>query len=79
MKNELNIHFEQKFATSSYGVGIGRPWCSWKAYEICNSLFQKKNLKKKYFSPHKLSKQQSTNFWSQGILEINTQFTNEFF
>jgi hypothetical protein len=28
-------------------------------------------LKKNYFSPHKLPKQQSTNFWSQGILGVN--------
>jgi hypothetical protein len=34
-------------------------------------LSQKKNLKKNYFSSHKLSKQQSTNFWSQGILGVN--------
>jgi hypothetical protein len=28
-------------------------------------------LKKKYFSSHKLPKQQSTCFWSQGILGFN--------
>jgi hypothetical protein len=28
----------------------------------------KKKLKKNYFSSHKLPKQQSTSFWSQGIL-----------
>jgi hypothetical protein len=27
-------------------------------------------LKKNYFSSHKLPKQQSTSFWSQGILEV---------
>jgi hypothetical protein len=27
-------------------------------------------LKKNYFSSHKLPKQQSTNFWSQGILGV---------
>jgi hypothetical protein len=37
-KNELNTHFQQKFATGSYGVGIGCAWCSWKACEICNSF-----------------------------------------
>jgi hypothetical protein len=26
-KNELNTRFEQKFTTSSYGVGIRRAWC----------------------------------------------------
>jgi hypothetical protein len=31
----------------------------------------KKNLKKNYFSSHKLPKQQSTNFWFQGILGVN--------
>jgi hypothetical protein len=42
---------------------------------------KRKNRKKYYFSSHKLPKQQSTNFWSQGILEIkspllNSQFNN---
>jgi hypothetical protein len=27
-KNELNTCFQQKFAMGSYGVGIGRAWCS---------------------------------------------------
>jgi hypothetical protein len=66
MKNEHNTCFQQKFATGSYGVGIGRAWCC----EICSSLVQKKKLKKNYFSSHKLPKQQSTSFWSQGILGI---------
>jgi hypothetical protein len=70
MKNELNTCFQQKFATGSYGVGIGRAWCSRKACEICSSLIQKKKLKKKYFSSHTLPKQQSTSFWSQGILGV---------
>jgi hypothetical protein len=70
MENELNTCFQQKFATGSYGVGIGRAWCSRKACEICSSLVQKKKLKKKYFSSHKLPKQQSTIFWSQGILGV---------
>jgi hypothetical protein len=30
----------------------------------------KKKLKKIYFSSHKLPKQQSTSFWSQGILGV---------
>jgi hypothetical protein len=38
MKNELNTCFQQKFATGSYSVGIGRAWCSRKACEICSSL-----------------------------------------
>jgi hypothetical protein len=54
----------------SYGVRIGRAWCSRKACEICSSLIQKKKLKKNYFSSHKLPKQQSTSFWSQGILGV---------
>jgi hypothetical protein len=73
MKNELNTCFQQKFATGSYGVGIGRAWCSRKACEICSSLVQKKKLKKKHFSSHKLPKQQSTSFWSQGILGVKEQ------
>jgi hypothetical protein len=74
MKNELNTCFQQKFAMGSYGVGIGRAWCSWKACEICSSLVQKKKLKKSYFSSHKLPKQQSTSFWSQGILGVNDMY-----
>jgi hypothetical protein len=74
MKNELNTCFQQKFATGSYGVGIGRAWCSRKACEICSSLVQKKKLKKIYFSSHKLPKQQSTSFWFQGILGVNDNF-----
>jgi hypothetical protein len=68
MKNELNTCFQQKFAMGSYGVGIGRAWCSQK-YVV--HLSKRKNLKKNYFSSHKLPKQQSTSFWSQGILGIN--------
>jgi hypothetical protein len=70
MKNELNTLFQQKFATGAYGVGIGRAWCSRKACEICSSLVKKKKLKKNNFSSHKLPKQQSTSFWSQGILGV---------
>jgi hypothetical protein len=69
-KNELNTCFQQNFTIGSYGVIIGRAWCSWKACEICSSLVQKKNLKKICFSSHKLPKQQSTSFWSQGILGV---------
>jgi hypothetical protein len=47
MKNELNTCFQQKFATGSYKVGIGRAWCSGKACEICSLLISKKKLKKK--------------------------------
>ena len=32
----------------------------------------KEKIEKKYFSSHKLPKQQLTNFWSQGILEVNS-------
>jgi hypothetical protein len=31
-------------------------------------------LKKNYFSSHELPKQQSTNFWSQGILGVKLLF-----
>jgi hypothetical protein len=75
MKNELNTCFQQKFATGSYRVRIGRAWCSRKACEICSSLVQKKKLKKKYFSSHKLPKQRSTSFWSQGILGVNMKYS----
>jgi hypothetical protein len=66
MKNERNTCFQQNFTTGSYGVGIGRAWCSWKACEIFSSLIQKKKLKIIYFSSHKLPKQKSTSFRSQG-------------
>jgi hypothetical protein len=49
MKNEFNTCFQQNFATGSYGVGIGRAWCSRKACKICSSLVQKKKLKKIIF------------------------------
>jgi hypothetical protein len=49
MKNELNTCFQQKFATGSYGVRIGRAWCSRKACEICSSLVQKEKMEKKLF------------------------------
>jgi hypothetical protein len=52
---------------------LGMLWCSRKACEICSSLVQKKKLIKKYFSSHKLPKQQSTK-WSQGILGVNIHF-----
>jgi hypothetical protein len=71
MKNELNTRFQQNFTMGSYIVGIGRAWCLWKACEICSSLVQEKKLKKKYFSSHKLPKQQSSSFWSQGILGVS--------
>jgi hypothetical protein len=49
MKNELNTCFQQKFATGSYGVGIGHAWCSRKACEICSSLRLKEKNEKKIF------------------------------
>jgi hypothetical protein len=73
MKNELNSCFQQKFATGSYGVGIGRAWCSQKACEILVHLSKRKKIEKKLFSSHKLPKQQLTNFWSQGILGIKVK------
>jgi hypothetical protein len=76
-KNELDNRFEQNFTTDSYKVGIGRAWCSRKACEICSSLVQKKILKNKYFSLHKLPKLQLTSFWSQGILGVNIKGSNE--
>jgi hypothetical protein len=72
-ENELNTRFHHNFTTGSYGVGIGRAWCSRKACEICSSLVQKKKLKINYFSSHKLPKQQLTSFWSQGILGVNQE------
>jgi hypothetical protein len=43
MKNELNTCFQQKFATGSYRVGIGRAWCSRKACALCSTFVLKKN------------------------------------
>jgi hypothetical protein len=70
MKNELNTCFQQKLATGSYGVGIGRVLYSQKACEICSLVVPKIKLKKNYFSSHELPKQQSPNFWSQGISRV---------
>jgi hypothetical protein len=72
-QNEFNTHFEQKFATGSYGVGIGRAWCSWKACEMCSSFVQTKKMKKNKNSSCMLPKQQLTSFWSQGILGVKVQ------
>jgi hypothetical protein len=41
-----------------------------KKIEKKKKIFTKKKLKKIYFSSHKLPKQQSTSFWSQGILGV---------
>jgi hypothetical protein len=71
-KNELNTCFQQKFTMGSYGVLIGRAYCSQKARGICSLLVEKKRLKKKYFSSYKLPKEQSTSFWSQEILWVTT-------
>jgi hypothetical protein len=35
-------------------------------------------LKKNYFSSHKLPKQQSTSFWSQGILGVKEECKKKF-
>jgi hypothetical protein len=53
-KNELITFFAQKFTTGSNGVGIGSAFFFPKAFEIFSSLVQKQNLKKNYFSSHKL-------------------------
>jgi hypothetical protein len=55
----------------SLGIGIGHAWSFHKVYEICSSFVQKKKLKKKISSSHKLPKQKSTSFWSQGIFGID--------
>jgi hypothetical protein len=70
---KLTTLFEQKFIIGSYGVGIGCAWCCQKACEICNSLVQKTKLKKIHFSTHRLPKQQTTSFWSQGILGVKVK------
>jgi hypothetical protein len=48
-------------------LGVHGKLVKYKVY----SLVQKKKLKKNYFTSHKLPKQQSTSFWSRGILGIN--------
>jgi hypothetical protein len=61
------------WAHTELKLGVLRAWCSRKACEICSSLIQKKKLKKIYFSSHELPKQQSTSFWSQGILGVKAK------
>jgi hypothetical protein len=46
------------------------PFC-----KICSFTCQKEKSKKKHFSSHKVSKQQMTSFWSQGILRV--KFVNK--
>ena len=60
----------ENVTTGSYGVGIGRVWCSQKLVKYVVHLFKRKKLKESYFSSHKLPKQQSTSFWSQEILGV---------
>jgi hypothetical protein len=40
-------------------------------------LSRRKKLKRNYFSSHKLPKQQSTSFWSQGILGVKVILDHE--
>jgi hypothetical protein len=49
---------------------IQSAWYCRKACKICSSHIQKGNFKNIYFSFHRLSKHQTTNFWSQGILGV---------
>jgi hypothetical protein len=35
--------FEQKFTLDSYGVGIERTWCCWKAWKKSSSRVPKRN------------------------------------
>jgi hypothetical protein len=48
-KNELKTRLKQSFTMGSYGVGIGRAWCSQKACEICSTFVQKKKIEKIIF------------------------------
>jgi hypothetical protein len=43
MKNELNTCFQQKFATGSYRIGIGRAWFSRKLVKYVVHTSKRKN------------------------------------
>jgi hypothetical protein len=55
MKNELNTCFQQKFATGSYGVGIGRAWCSLRYERQPKTHPQQSNQKPNGKTPTNLS------------------------
>jgi hypothetical protein len=61
-KNSPQAHMESELGV----LGVHRKLVK---YVIHSS--KKIKLKKSYFSSHKLSKQQLTNFWSQGLLGVN--------
>jgi hypothetical protein len=67
LKRVLNKTLPQAHTESELDkLGIPR-----KLMKIWNSLIHMKFKFKFKFSSHKLAKQQSTSFWSQGTLEIN--------
>jgi hypothetical protein len=42
-RNAGTLHFAKEFTTVTYGIGIGRARCLWKAYMKCHSVSSKKN------------------------------------
>jgi hypothetical protein len=65
-KTSPRVHIESEFDM------LGVP------EKLVKYVVQKKNLRKDYFSSHKLPKLQSTSFWSQGILGIKRYFDMSF-
>jgi hypothetical protein len=71
MKNELNTCFQQKLAWAHTESELGVLGVHGKLVKYVVHSSKGKKLKKKKNSSHKLPKQQSTSFWSQGILGVN--------
>jgi hypothetical protein len=68
-KMSLNLFSTKKF----HGLIRSRNWaCLVFTKSLWNMQFTspKEKIEKYYFSSHKLPKQQSTNFWSQGFLGV---------
>jgi hypothetical protein len=61
IKNLPRAHTKSKFDV----LGVHRKLVKYVVH------LSKRKIEKKYFSSHKLPKQQSTSFWSQGILGVN--------
>jgi hypothetical protein len=68
-KNLPRAHTESEFDV----LGVHR-----KLVEYVVHSSKRKKWKKNEISSHKLPKQQSTSFWSQGILGVNTRFQQKF-
>jgi hypothetical protein len=66
----LTLVFNKNSPRAHTGSELGVVGVHGKLVKYVVHSSKRKKLKKIYFSSHKLPKQQSTNFWSQGILGV---------